>query len=532
MTLSGPEALRSLDEALRDIRREEDEVAKRLARSAELITRMREQEGELLSQLAQVRLDPATQAELRGQIGAAERKAREMLAAHGKDLAASEEKLAAVDAEIATATAERTRLQNDAARRNDELKALRDKVRPQLQADPAFARKLAAAKELAAVAAQSIRKTTQAEADREQKGRPYRDDPLFMYLWNAGYGTRTYRANNLVAYLDGKIARMIGFADARPNFAMLNEIPLRLREHAERQQDHAKAANDELTALENEAIDKAGGKQARQALEEISAGIAALDERIVELEDQRDEALKTQRELAQGSDPAFAAAIKGLAEALGREDLKTLLAEARETRTGQDDTIIAQIDDLRQRIKDEDEETLDHKQRLKTLASRRRELEDIQYEFKKQGFDNPRSSFGKDDLVGDLLNDFLRGGISAASYWDQWQRSQRWTGPRDDWDFEERFGDLDDDDDDSRRRYDDDDDDRRSPWGDVRWPDNSFAGGGRRKGYGGPGGGWGRITFGNPGRGGTIFSRPRGGGGFRTGGGFKGGGGFKTGGGF
>ena len=29
MTLSGPEALRSLDEALRDIRREEDEIAKR-----------------------------------------------------------------------------------------------------------------------------------------------------------------------------------------------------------------------------------------------------------------------------------------------------------------------------------------------------------------------------------------------------------------------------------------------------------------------------------------------------------------------
>ena len=62
MTLSGPDALRSLDEALRDIRREEDEIAKRLAHSAELVTMMRKQEGELLRQLAQVRLDPATQA--------------------------------------------------------------------------------------------------------------------------------------------------------------------------------------------------------------------------------------------------------------------------------------------------------------------------------------------------------------------------------------------------------------------------------------------------------------------------------------
>jgi hypothetical protein len=452
------------------------------------------------------------------------------LKTHGDDLSQSERTLSGLDAEIAKSIAERTKLQDDAARRNDELKALSERVRPQLSADPAFAAKLAAAKELAAIAAESMRKTTQAEADREQKGRPYRDDPLFMYLWNAGYGTKTYRANNLVAWLDGIIANMVGFPEARPNFSMLNEIPLRLREHAERQEANAKAAGDELSALENEAIDKAGGKAAREAMEKVVADIAALDEAVVELQDQRDEALKVQRELAQGSDPAFAAAIKGLAEALGREDLKSLLAEARETRTGQDDTIIAQIDDVRQRVKQEDEETLDQKQRLKTLAARRRELEDIQYEFKKQGFDNPRSSFGKDDLVGDMLNDFLRGGISAANYWEQWRRSQRWQGPRDDWNFDERFGGIDDEERKWRDRDDDDDDDdrRNNPWGDFSWPDNSFAGGKRSKGYGGPGGGWGRITFGNPGGGsGTTFSRPRSGSsGSRTGGGFKTGGGF------
>ncbi len=528
MSLSGPDALRSLEEALRDIRREEDEIAKRLAHSADLITKMREQEGELLRQLAQVRLDPATQAELAGQISQAERKARDMLKTHGEDLTASEARLKSLDADITTATADRTKLQDNATRRNDELKALSDRVRPQLASDPEFAKRLTNAKELADIAAESMRKTAQAEADREQKGRPYRDDPLFMYLWNNGFGTKTYRANNLVAWLDGKIAGMIGFPEARPNFSMLNEIPLRLREHAERQEENAQAASDELTALENEAIDKAGGKAARDAMEKVTADIAALDERIVKLQDERDDALKTQRDLAQGSDPAFAAAIKGLAEALGREDLKTLLAEARATRTGQDDTIIAQIDDVRQRAKEEDEETLDQKQRLRTLAARRRELEDIQYEFKKKGFDNPRSTFGKDDLVGDLLNDFLRGGISAANYWDQWQKSQRWSGPRDDWNFDQRFPQ-----DTDRRYHDRDDDDNRrepdNPWGNFTWPDNSFSGGSSKKGYGGPGGGWGRITFGNSGggSGGTTFSRPRSGSsGNRTGGGFKTGGGF------
>ena len=38
------------------------------------------------------------------------------------------------------------------------------------------------------------------------------------------------------------IARLVGYPEARPNFAMLNEIPMRLREHAERQQQIAEAA--------------------------------------------------------------------------------------------------------------------------------------------------------------------------------------------------------------------------------------------------------------------------------------------------
>jgi hypothetical protein len=514
MALSGPEALRSLDEALRDIRREEDEIAHRLARSAELVGKMREQEGELLRSLAQIRLDPATQAELDGEISAAERKAREKLKSHADDLSASEQRLAAVDAEIASATTERATLQQEATRRDAELKALGDTVRPGLLKDAGYAAKLDEARQLSAVAAESMRKTAQAEADREQKGRPYRDDPLFMYLWTGGYGTKGYKANTLVAWLDGLVARLVGFADARPNFAMLNEIPLRLREHAERQEKLAEAARAEVIALEDAAIDAAGGGVARQALEVVAGRIDALDKSVVALQDKRDEMLKTQRELAQGSDPAFSAAIAELAEALGRESLQTLLAEARETRTGQDDTIVQQIDDARQRAKEEDADAREQKARLKALAARRRELEDIQYEFKKQGFDNPRSTFREDNLVGDLLNDFLRGGISAASYWEQWRRSQNWsTPPRDDWNFGERFGGP-------------DDDRRNNPWGGPGWPDNSFAPPRKHPGYGGPGGGWGRITIGNPGSGGGL-SRPRSGsagnrasGGFKTGGGF------------
>lgn len=519
MTLSGPEALHSLDEALRDIRREEDEIAKRLNRSAEMITKIRETEGDLFRQLAAVRLDPATQAQLAGQLSQAETRARGMLKQHASKLSATEKRLKDLDQAITDRAAERATLVGKAGKLQAELKVLADKISVEVGKDPNYAQKRKAAEDLARVADESLRKTLQAEADREQKGRPYRDDPLFMYLWERSYGTKNYRANNLVMWLDGLVAGLVGYPEARPNFAMLNEIPLRLREHAERQAEIAAAAQDEVIKLEKAAIDAGGGKPVREGLEQAEARIAQIDAETVELEDQRDDTAKTQRDLAQGSDPAFAGAITALAETLGREDIRTLLAEARTTHTGQDDTIVKQIDDARSRALEEENETRDQKARLKTLAARRRELEDIQYEFKKSGFDNPRSSFREDNLVGGVLNDFLRGGISAASYWEQWQRSQNWSGGPGPWRHDRREAN-----DDERRPSDE------GPWssgsGGFSWPDSSFGGssGPRRGAGGGLGGSWGRL----PGTGGGGgFSRPRSGsGGTRSHGGFKTGGGF------
>ncbi|MDF2798917.1 MAG: hypothetical protein K0R85_1661, partial [Devosia sp.] len=122
----------------------------------------------------------------------------------------------------------------------------------------------------------------------------------------------------------------------------------------------------------------------REALAAMQARIEAIDAEIVAAEDRRDGAAQALGAMAQGRDPSFAEALDTLATELGREDIQTLLAEARLTRTGRDDTIVAQIDDARARMKEEDAEVREQKARLKTLAARRRELEDIQWEFKKQ----------------------------------------------------------------------------------------------------------------------------------------------------
>lgn len=512
MSIRGPEALASLEEAMRDIRREEDEISRRLARTAERITKIKESEAELFRQLARLRLDPAMQEELDGRISSAEAKARDMLKNHASDVGKAEKAISAVDDARANLIENRTAALKRLEEHQGMLKRLAERLASKLAADPAFQAKRRETEELDRIAEQSMRKTEQAEADREEKGRPYRQDPLFMYLWAAGYGTGSYKAGNLTRYLDGLVANLIGFQKARPNYAMLNEIPLRLREHAERQEANVSAAEAELAAMEMAEVDAEGGKPIREAIGSAEAEIEQLDAEIVAAEDQRDAAANALQALAEGRNPAFESATSELAAALGREDIQTLLTEARQTRTGQDDTIVAQIDEARTRLREEDEESREQRERLKTLAARRRELEDIQWEFKKQRFDDPRSSFREDRLVGDLLNDFLRGGITAASYWDHWRRSQNWA-PGNEWGAGYKS---------TRQQR------GADPWpqgGGFQWPDSSF-GGTKTKSRGGFGGGW---VGGNGGSnsGGGGFSRPRTGssgtrkhGGFKTGGGF------------
>ncbi len=518
MSLQGPQALASLDEALRDIRREEDDISKRLARSGERISKIHESEAELVRQLARLRLDPAIQSELQDRISKAEAKARDMLKAHAGALGSAETELAGIDATLGKLTAARSEALKALTEHQQKLKALASTVEAAMLKDAAYSEKRKSATSLQETAAQSMRKTEQSESDREQKGRPYRDDPLFIYLWDRGFGTTTYQAGNLTRYFDGMVARLVGFAKARPNYAMLNEIPLRLREHAERQIAIAAEAEAALDVLETAAVDAAGGKPIRDSLEAAQQQIDAIDAKITAAEDLRDDTAKNLSVLAQGADPAFESALSTLADSLQREDIQTLLAEARMTSTGRDDTLVAQIDDARARVKDEDSETKDQRERLKTLAARRRELEDIQWEFKKQRFDDPRSSFGEDRLVGDLLNDFLRGGITAANYWDHWRRSQNFNQGT-------SWG--------SGAGLPNNGRANSGPWSKqggstVDWPDTSFGGGKRGpSNSGGMGGGFGGGWAGGGGSGGG-FSRPRTGSsgsrpsntGFKTGGGF------------
>ncbi|MGJ8527517.1 hypothetical protein [Maritalea sp.] len=422
--VSGPEALRSLDRALDEIRREEKQLSRLSADASSRIGRLREVEAEQFIALAELRLDPARKTEVTGELSRAEKQARSILEKHESQNNDIGQRLDDIDDEIKNISAKRDDAQAVYKKAEAELDDLSGEVFRGLKSDEKYKVQLAKSDEAKNIAEHALKKTETAEADREEKGLPYREDPLFMYLWERGYNTSSYSANNLVRFFDKMIANMVRYHAVKPNFAMLNEIPMRLREHAERLLEAADTEHQKLKKLEDKAFDAAGGKTYRLNSEKAAAEISSIDEAQVRLEDERDELARKQSKLSDGSDGAYKEAVETLTDGLQRETLAELYAAARQTSSREDDLIVRKIDAVREEIVEQENDIGESKGRLKTLASRRRELEDIEWEFKKSNFDDPRMKFD-DNLVEDLLGEFLKGAITASGYWGQWQDAQR-----------------------------------------------------------------------------------------------------------
>src|SRR6478672_9529427 len=121
MSLSGPDALRALEEALRDIRREEDEIAKRAARGAEVLLKHHAQEAELYRLLGANRLDAeARQAQAR-LIAEVNSKIETAISHYEAGFADAEAAVQHAEADLSRGNAERSALQSEASRHDDEL---------------------------------------------------------------------------------------------------------------------------------------------------------------------------------------------------------------------------------------------------------------------------------------------------------------------------------------------------------------------------------------------------------------------------
>jgi chromosome segregation ATPase len=433
--ISGRDALATIEGAISQARGNEQQLDAALRSAEEEATRLRADRTALFRALARVRLDAFVQEgespELLRTLDSAERRALDMVRDRGFTLKRQAAERASLYDAVQTAEAERHARAGALEQALTEIEGIRRAAEPRIRASDAWKAQEARIAEAEHIAAEAEKKARQAEEDREVKRKPYESDPLFMYLWNEKFSTAQYEAGFFARFFDRMIAKLVRYQDAAPNYRMLNEIPTRLREHAERRKAAVGEARQGLAQAEMAALAEVGmGEHTARVEQARSALIAA--ERELSTAKRKLEAFESEHAAA-AEDPVYNQALALLAEADSRDDVQELYREAARTRTPDDDKIVRQIEAIEAKLAKAEAEVDHIRAEARDLARRRAEVERQRDEFRTRGYDNPYGGFGNGNVIGSILGGILQGALQGAILRDALkdgyrQRDNPWGG--------------------------------------------------------------------------------------------------------
>ena len=444
MYVSGRDALSEVENAIAGVRSNENRLAAVLASAAAEAERQRKQLADSFRALALIRLDALVRNDVVGDLDAAERRALGLLRTYKSQLDQLLIRHGGAQSAVVAAEAEHRAKTAAVEAAGEPIKALQADVEKRLTVDTVWTAQKARLDAATKMAEAADVKAKQSEEDRETKRKPYESDPLFMYLWKRGFATAEYKAGNFARFFDRMVARLVGYDTARPNYALLNEIPQRLREHAGELVKRVEDEDHKLEQIERAALIEAGIlpletklataeadlKAATDALKKAQAALAALDQDRTKL-------------LDEGDRRAHDEALAVLTQAISREDLQTMYREARATKTEDDDRMVRQIELTQSAIAKAEAEVAKIRDEAREIGRRRGELEGVRDKVRTNRYDGPWGQFEleRNDVLADLIGGIVKGAVQGAALWSVFERGYR---KRRDWD------DDDDDDDDNR----------------------------------------------------------------------------------
>ena len=441
---TGRDALSSVEQAISQARNDERGLDAALRSATEEGARFTREEAEGFRTLARVRLDALLSEKVIGDLDAAERQALALLENRRReieDLARRRDECQAALDRAEAAKHDRDQELADALEAQDELE---DKTAERIKGDARWHQAKEAVEDAEEIAANANEKATLTESDLAEKGKPYADDPLFIYLWTKKHAQAQDSSGSFVRFFDRQVARLVGYRDARANYAMLREIPLRLREHAKNKQADVDAAKREVAAIERQALVSAGVEPLEKTVETAHAAMKSAEEAVVKItaelariDAERGKTIDADDENGQGR------AIDLLAKALAREDLSELLREASRTPTKADDQAISLISSARTAREKADNEVRQIRGQIREMAQRRIELEGARDRARSVGYDDPRGRFdGAEDIIlqviGGILTGAMRGYALDRILRDSFRPGRR----RGDFDFGGRWGEM------------------------------------------------------------------------------------------
>jgi hypothetical protein len=367
-------------------------------------------------QLARARLDAIARDQVIGELDETERKAFAILEGRRREIDELARRRDEAQAALDKAEADKHERDQELADALEAIDEVNDRTSKRIKSDERWRKAKAAVEAAIEVAGNADKKADAAEADLAAKGKPYEDDPLFMYLWDKHAGQSDDESGTTVRFFDRMVMRSVGYHDARANYAMLREIPVRLREHATNKEHDVDAAKAQVAAIERQALVDDGIEPLEARAQRAHAAMSAAEETVAKvtvelgkIEAKRQWIMESDDEKGEGR------AVDLLAQQLAREDLRQLYQEAVSTQTKDDDQAISAISSSQVALQKADGEVTRIRGQLREMARRRAELEGARDRARSIGYDDPRGTFGGGrEVIGDVIGGILSGAMQGA----------------------------------------------------------------------------------------------------------------------
>jgi hypothetical protein len=433
--ISGTDQLEIINQNINSARSGLDAIHKRKESVNQRLVQLRNQMTEEYRKLARFRLDELTANRVVTQLDQTDRAVLKLLERRAQALQELDTAIEQSSARQAPLNEEREqtiRKRDDLVKQIDEHAA---EIKSHLSGQDFYMEQEKRVAEAAAKAERADTKAAQSEADRDEKGKPYRDDPLFMYLWARRFLTPDYTGSGVFRSLDGWVAKIIKYADARSNYYMLTELPVRLREHADRQKEMAAKEVQKLHDMEAKALQVEEIIHNKSALEAAQKVLENIEDRIEAEEEQYDVLVQQRSTFSSGADDISRQAIELQLSEIKHDSLANLYIKAKMTPKPDDDVIVGRIRDLQQEEKGMAQEIEDLKAQEHQHQQAYQELEDLRRQFRRSGYDSRHSYFPGGFELATLLGMLLSGRTSGRDVWGRIDREQKFRRPRTPRDF-------------------------------------------------------------------------------------------------
>ena len=425
---SGRATLQEIEHSIRQTREQEQALLAEMESNNAERVRLLEQRTLAYRELAEVRAENAIADGVIDEADQIERRVSSILQARQKTLKSLKARATRADKQRDELIAEADALRTEIAKHEAELDKAADKARAALGKNKAYQKLVEARDRAQATFKNADEKTVQSEQDRKEKGKAYETDPLFMYLWRRKYKSDDYQAGNIIRMLDGWVADYIGYHEARANYAVLNEIPTRLRAHCDNLKELGVAAQKAVDDAASEEIKKIAGDKlisdlaaARQRQDRINADLETSAAEVAEISSQLNR-------YAEGLDPSFQEAVDVSVGFLEQTSYRNLLRQARRTPEPSDDNIVERVAYLTTEAKKLEQSTMSRRKELERLAERREELLEMASKFRRRHYDDDGFEFEPDDFIEDLLEGIVRGTLRGGDAWYDMTSRGSWSG--------------------------------------------------------------------------------------------------------